>query len=258
MLKVEKRDNGECYISGYVNAVDRDSRVLHDKNGKPFVEVVRPKTFQRALENAKDVELTYNHGKHIGSTSEGNLKLKEDNIGLYAEARIYDSEVIGKVDNLTGWSFTFESVKEDWEQGDNVSRRYLDDINLFEVSILDKTPAYIGTSVTNVEYRELETRLADLPITQNGEIYNSEDNNTIPYTVNEPATATTVTTTTDNNTVTTTIVNPINADTQEEITTDKETDGTSAISANAVIQKKETDNSILYLIKDMEIEIAKL
>ena len=35
-----------------------------------------------------------------------------------------------------------------WEEGpDGIQRRYLEDIDLLEVSILDKTPAYIATTI---------------------------------------------------------------------------------------------------------------
>ena len=255
-MKIEKRDNGEVFISGYVNAVDRESRVLHDKDGNPFVEVVRPKTFERALQNNNNVELRYNHEKHIGSTAENNLTLKEDNIGLYAEARIFDADIIDKVDNLTGWSFTFTSNKEDWDTKGKINKRYLDDIDLFEVSILDKTPAYYGTSVTSVEYRDgkadtktVETRL--LPaldednIPEMGEqIVNEQVNAQMPYTV--------TTTTADGTTVTVNGNGATAEEPEEEPTTD------TGIKAKGTITKTETDNSILYTIKSMEIEIEKM
>lgn len=149
-------------LDGYVNAVGRDSRVLPSPKGK-FIEQIKPKTFQRALERADNVDLLFNHQKNrkLGSTKEGNLELYEDNIGLRAIATVSDDEVIKKAKNgeLKGWSFGFYTNKDSWEDGpDGIQRRYLEDIDLLEVSILDKTPAYIATTI---EQRGEEDVLAE-------------------------------------------------------------------------------------------------
>lgn len=138
-------------LDGYVNAVGRDSRVLPSPKGK-FIEQIKPKTFQRALEKADNVDLLFNHQKNrkLGSTKEGSLELYEDNIGLRAIATVLDDEVVKKAKNgeLKGWSFGFYTNKDTWEDGkDGIQRRYLEDIDLLEVSILDKTPAYIATTI---------------------------------------------------------------------------------------------------------------
>lgn len=165
-MRIEIRDNS-VIIEGYVNAIERDSRVMNSPQGK-FVEQVKTKTFQRALENADNVNVLLNHNseKKLGSTKEGNLKLTEDTIGLRAMATITDAETMQKAkDNkLVGWSFAFQTNKDSWGKTDNgIQRRFLEDINLLEVSILDntKTPAYIGTSIEsrdNGEYTLLEQR----------------------------------------------------------------------------------------------------
>ncbi|MCS4455138.1 HK97 family phage prohead protease [Clostridium botulinum] len=56
--------------------------------------------------------LNHNNNKKLG-TSKENLKLREDNIGLYAETRVYDPEVIKKAkeNKLIGWSFGFKKLK---------------------------------------------------------------------------------------------------------------------------------------------------
>jgi HK97 family phage prohead protease len=149
-MKVEIR-NDSVHIEGYVNVVERDSRVLPSPHGK-FIEQVKAKTFQRALEKTDNVNLLFNHkeDRKLGSTKEGNLKLWEDNIGLRAMADITDATVIEKAKNkeLRGWSFAFTTIKDSWEEGKNgIQRRYLEDITLPEVSILSITPAYIATSI---------------------------------------------------------------------------------------------------------------
>lgn len=149
-MKIEIRNNS-LHIEGYVNAVERDSRILPSSRGK-FVEQIKANTWQRALEKAKNVDLLFNHTEHrkLGSTNEGNLKLHEDSIGLKAECDINDPEIIEKAKNneLRGWSFGFINTKDTWENTDKgYERRYIEDMELLEVSILDCTPAYIGTSI---------------------------------------------------------------------------------------------------------------
>jgi HK97 family phage prohead protease len=141
-------------IEGYVNAVERDSKVLQSRMGQ-FVERIKAGAFKRALGRNKDVRLLLNHreDRDLGGTGDGNLTLTEDNIGLRARAVVTDSEVAEKARNneLVGWSFGF------YDRPDGVVKRMIDgilhrdvsDMELEEVSILDnrKTPAYDGTLV---------------------------------------------------------------------------------------------------------------
>lgn len=149
-LKIEIRGD-QVLIDGYVNAVGRESRVLPSPNGK-FVEVIAPQTFEKALRANPDVDLLFNHdnSRKLGSTKDNNLELYEDAIGLRAMATVTDPEVIKKAKNgdLKGWSFGFIAHKDTWEQRENaVQRRTIEEMELIEVSILDKTPAYIATSI---------------------------------------------------------------------------------------------------------------
>ena len=146
-MQIEIRADNTALITGYVNVAGRESRVLRDASG-PFVEVVQPGTFQRALEK-NPVGLMFNHRQALGST-EDVLELKEDNIGLYARALVHDSEIVekAKAGQLTGWSFGFFMNKDEWKtKEDGMRLRTLEDIDLAEVSILDMTPAYIATSI---------------------------------------------------------------------------------------------------------------
>jgi HK97 family phage prohead protease len=146
-MQIEIRADNTALITGYVNVAGRESRVLRDASG-PFVEVVQPGTFQRALEK-NPVGLMFNHRQALGST-EDVLELKEDNIGLYARALVHDSDIVekAKAGQLTGWSFGFFVDKDEWKtKEDGMRLRTLEDIDLAEVSILDMTPAYIATSI---------------------------------------------------------------------------------------------------------------
>ena len=179
-MKIEIRNGAELHISGYVNAVERDSRVLPPEMApdatSPFVEKVSAGAFKRAIERNPNVRLYYNHEREIGSVSGGQLRLNEDNIGLFASAVIADENVVAaaKSGGLKGWSFGFSGARSMWEPaGENLKRRKLTDFDLKEVSILTKTPAYFGTSVEmrGDDVEVLEIRVFEdagtLPVTEN-------------------------------------------------------------------------------------------
>ena len=159
-MNIELRNDGTLEISGYVNAVDRYSKELYGQNGK-FIEKVEPRTFQRALDKAENVDMLLNHDTRrvLANTSTGTLELREDNIGLYAKATISDPEVIAEASNgnLKGWSFGFKDNNLQIEEHEGLQRRTLSDIDLMEVSLLTIEPAYIATSV-QVRSEEVERR----------------------------------------------------------------------------------------------------
>ena len=145
-----KEDSVE--ITGYVNAIERDSKPLLSRVGQ-FIERICKGAFKKALKRNDDVHILLNHDwdKDLGSTKQGNLELVEDNIGLRVKANITDPEVIQKARNgeLVGWSFGFQDreVENTIERG--IPHRAVKDLDLAEVSILDKRkkPAYDGTLI---------------------------------------------------------------------------------------------------------------
>lgn len=168
-MRIEIRED-KVVIDGYVNAVARDSRPLRDKNGKRYIEQIVPGAFKRAL-SQNEVKLLLNHDekRDLGST-ETNLTLREDAIGLRATAEIDDAEVIqdARDGKLRGWSFGFyERGATEEELPSGMKRRYVEDMKLVEVSIINqkKLPCYEATSIeTRAEGEEkvftepLETR----------------------------------------------------------------------------------------------------
>ena len=139
-------------IEGYVNAIERNSKPLMSRMGQ-FIERICKGAFKKALKRNDDVKILLNHDpkRELGSTKKGNLQLEEDNIGLHARATITDPDVVQKARNgdLVGWSFGFtdRDVENTIERG--MPLRAVKDLNLEEVSILDrtKTPAYDGTLI---------------------------------------------------------------------------------------------------------------
>lgn len=152
-MRVEIRTNS-ILLDGYVNAVGRDSRRIPSVQGD-FIELIEPKTFEKALERVTNVPMHLNHDKSkiLASIEDGTLELFEDNIGLRAICTVSDPDIIAKAKagKLVGWSFGFFINQDIWEDShiDGVKRRRISDLELTEVSIVDNTqkPAYVGTSV---------------------------------------------------------------------------------------------------------------
>lgn len=169
-VKIEIRADS-VVIDGYVNAVERESKVIRDRSGA-FVEKIKAGAFQRALDRAKatgyDVKVLFNHDyeHQLTTANDKNTSIREDNIGLRCKCEIRDAEVIKKAraGELAGWSFGFIPIREKREhtEGSDVDRREISELELKEISILDntKTPAYNGTSI---ETREdmIELRMMD-------------------------------------------------------------------------------------------------
>lgn len=140
-------------IEGYVNAIERDSKPLWSRVGQ-FIERICKGAFKKALKRNDDVHILLNHdwNRDLGSTKQGNLELEEDNIGLKARACISDPEVVKKAraGELVGWSFGFSDRDVVNSIRDGMPHRAVKDLDLAEVSILDrrKSPAYEGTLIT--------------------------------------------------------------------------------------------------------------
>lgn len=160
-MRIEIRDES-VLLDGYVNAVGRDSRPVNTPVGR-VVEQIAPGTFQKALERADNIDLLVNHdkGRKIGSTDEGNLNLFEDSIGLRAICVVTDPEIIDKAKRnlLKGWSFgMFANDESIEERSENLPRRIITDLDLFEVSIVDErmNPCYDGTSIEQRAEEDVE------------------------------------------------------------------------------------------------------
>lgn len=159
--------NDSVFITGYINAVERESDFIPSPKGR-FKEIIKTGAFSKALHRAKDVLLLFNHddNKKLGSITEGNLKLFEDSIGLKAEAEISDTTIVERAKNegFSGWSFGFYPIKQRFEQGKEYEKRYIEDLDLIEVSLLSVKPAYPATSVEIRTDGILERRYTDLSI----------------------------------------------------------------------------------------------
>lgn len=161
-MKIEVREDS-VVVTGYVNAVERYSKPLRaNLRGKMqrFIEKIKAGVFDTALKRNNNVKVLLNHNpeRELANTKDGTAMLEEDNIGLRAEVTITDAEVVEKAKNhkLIGWSFGFRSNADDVSEGATISTRTVNDMDLFEVSILDdsRSPAYYGTSIETREEGE--------------------------------------------------------------------------------------------------------
>lgn len=161
-------------IEGYVNAVERNSKPLQSRLGR-FIERICKGAFNKAIKRNDDIHILLNHdwARDLGSTKRGNLELTEDNIGLHARATITDQDVIKKArsGDLVGWSFGFADRDVEQREIDGMPMRAVKDMDLYEVSILDRTksPAYEGTLIAARDdgenaYNSGETMIANVEI----------------------------------------------------------------------------------------------
>ena len=149
------RADNSVELTGYVNAIERKSRLIHERAGT-FRERVKKGAFKRAIERGNNIRLLENHraDRLLGSTSDGSVELTEDAIGLRIRAVTSDPEARRKAESgdYVGWSFGYldpggEAIKRGEEAGEEVHDIY--DMDLDEVSIIDRTmrPYYDGTLV---------------------------------------------------------------------------------------------------------------
>ena len=150
-MKIEIRSSESAVIEGYVNVVERESRMIPDRQGN-FIEIVTQWVFADAIKRAENIEVRFNHRKLLGDTKSKTLELHEDQIGLYAKAYVSDPTVIEAAtkNELRGWSFGFIAKGQEWKDSDDgIRRRYLTALDLDEVTIVGKSmlPVYPATSI---------------------------------------------------------------------------------------------------------------
>lgn len=133
-----------------------------------FRERVAPGAFLDHLATTPDVRALWNHNVNdiIGRTTNGTLRLEEDEIGLAFEADMpknragNDKLVLVRDGYITEMSFRFEMIEEEWDWEKNL--RTLTRLKVVEVSPVT-FPAYSGTDVATrsmAEHTEREEAAA--------------------------------------------------------------------------------------------------
>ena len=119
-----------------------------------FDEIIEPGAFTRSLAGGADVRALIDHdpGRIIGRTKSGTLTLEENDHGLWATVELPETreanDLATLVDrgDLDGMSFGFRTVKDRWETREGRNVRYLEDVDIFDISIVS-FPAYDATEV---------------------------------------------------------------------------------------------------------------
>ena len=170
-MELQNNEDGSYKIGGYINVTNRESETLYNKkNGKYFKEIMTSGVFEDALERAEEIPLLLEHNwdEKLASTSLGDLKLREDNIGLRFEATIKDESLYQKIKAgiINSCSFGFKVIRERVECiNSKLDRRFVDAIELLEVSLV-KNPAYVGSLCESRSYEDelakIREAIADL------------------------------------------------------------------------------------------------
>ncbi len=156
MTRIEHRAAAELRaagrrLEGRAAVFDQPATIATFSGG--FVEIIRPGAFTRSLASGRDVLALADHDMRavLGRTRSGTLRLSEDAQGLAFEVDLPETRLAGDLlalaerGDLGGASFAFNVPKggERWRAG----QRELIDLDLEEISIVQATPAYAGTSV---------------------------------------------------------------------------------------------------------------
>jgi len=139
-LEIRNRDDTQkMTVAGYAVKFNERSRMLYDE----FFEKVAVGAFAKSLEE-NTIKALWDHNTNLvlGSTKSQTLRIKEDDIGLYFELDLPDTETgrnayesISRGD-VDGVSFGFNVRADSWEyiKEEDIYIRTLLDIDLVEIS----------------------------------------------------------------------------------------------------------------------------
>ncbi|MBE8597016.1 HK97 family phage prohead protease [Xenorhabdus sp. BG5] len=137
-------------LTGYVIKWNSRSQVLWDE----FVEQFAPNAFSASLTTGADIRALYEHDHMnlLGRTTSGTLQLSEDATGLCFKLTPPDTQlgrdVLTLVErgDITGMSFGFRTIKDQWDTGQIPYIRTVLEAELREITITS-LPAYPDSGV---------------------------------------------------------------------------------------------------------------
>lgn len=161
-LEVRADERGKKKMVGY--AAKYNERSV-DLGG--FFEVLAPGAFDRAIRESHDVRALVDHdpSKILGRTKAGTLSLRTDDVGLLAEVDMPDTQIARDLQvsiergDVSGMSFGFFVVTDEWKSDGKVPTRVVRDLELFDVSAVTY-PAYPQTEVSMRAVEHARTMVA--------------------------------------------------------------------------------------------------
>lgn len=157
-VKVRDTDDGPV-IEGYGIVYDKDSQVLTDDEGNPFIERIDPGAMARLLASNPDVRALGNHDPNqlLGRTKSGTLALRSDDVGVHYTIRpprsaIGDHHVEStRRGDMDGSSFSFNVAKggDRWDRSGPIPVRTVTAISdCYDIGPVT-FPAYLDTTAAS-------------------------------------------------------------------------------------------------------------
>ena len=142
-------------VTGRAVVFNSLSKTLKTDRGDAFRETIANGAFTRSLKSNSDVRALKEHNPMflLGRTSSGTLKIEERSDGLYVDLELPNTTYANdlkesiKRGDISGFSFGFKPVKTKYFVRSDMKIRELQDVDLFEVSLVS-SPAYSDTSMS--------------------------------------------------------------------------------------------------------------
>lgn len=149
-VELRASEDGKKKIVGYAAKFNSRSVELWG-----FVEEIAPGAFDRALRESHDVRALVDHdpSKILGRSKAGTLRLSIDDTGLVSEIDPPDTQASRDIQvsldrgDVTGMSFGFRVISDEWRTDGKMPLRTIKDLELFDVSVVTY-PAYPATEVS--------------------------------------------------------------------------------------------------------------
>lgn len=144
---IETRADGGKKVGGYAAVFNSEADI-----GGYWKEIIAPGAFSDGVKADVRALLDHDHGRVIGRTSSGTLRLAEDDKGLAVEIDLpdttdgRDAAVLIERGDISGMSFGFIVTHDEWDETGDIPIRTIHKVDLREVSIV-AWPAYQDTTI---------------------------------------------------------------------------------------------------------------
>lgn len=148
LLGVETRAADEKRtLVGYAAVFNSEADI-----GGWWIETIAPGAFTETISGDVRALVDHDHGRVIGRTKSGTLRLSEDDKGLRVEIDVPNTtdgndlwELVERGD-ISGMSFGFRVTKQEWDETVDPPRRTIQKVDLMEVSAV-AWPAFDDTEI---------------------------------------------------------------------------------------------------------------